>query len=78
MRIHTKTISYIQSQKLDWGHIFREKLLMPHVGNIRRERRCELMARVCSMDWLRMAPMDQIKPHHILEMNLWQEMYGWD
>lgn len=49
--------------------------------NIRRERRCELMAEgLRSMDLHRWRSMDQMitKPYHILGMNLWQEMYGWD
>ena len=33
-----------------------------------------------SMDLHRWRSMDQMitKPYHILGMNLWQEMYGWD
>ena len=65
----------------DWGAYSGGEIIDATRYNIRRERRCELMAEgLRSMDLHRWRSMDQMitKPYHILGMNLWQEMYGWD
>lgn len=65
----------------DWGAYSAGQVIDATRYNIRRERRCELMAEgLRSMDLHRWRAMDQMitKPYHILGMNLWQEMYNWD
>ena len=64
----------------DWGAYSAGQVIDATRYNIRRERRCELMAEgLRSMDLHRWRAMDQMitKPYHILGMNLWQEMYNW-
>ena len=81
---YTKTIRLTDMSKeaeTDWGAYSGGEIIDATRYNIRRERRCELMAEgLRSMDLHRWRSMDQMitKPYHILGMNLWQEMYGWD
>ena len=81
---YTKTIRLTDMSKeaeTDWGAYPGGEIIDATRYNIRRERRCELMAEgLRSMDLHRWRSMDQMitKPYHILGMNLWQEMYGWD
>lgn len=61
----------------DWGAYSAGQLVDATLFNIRRERRCELMAEgFRPMDIRRWRSMDQMidKPYHILGMNLWEEM----
>lgn len=65
----------------DWGAWSAGALVDPLLFNIRRERRCELMAEgLRMMDLKRWRSMDQMinTPYHVEGFNLWQEMYGWD
>lgn len=59
----------------DWGAFSAGKLIDPTLFNIRRERRCELMAEgFRSMDLHRWRAMDQMieTPYHVLGINLWE------
>jgi hypothetical protein len=67
--------------ELDWGAYSGGELIDPVLFNIRRERRCELMAEgFRDMDLKRWRAMDQMisEPYHIEGFNLWDEMYDWD
>lgn len=60
----------------DWGAYSAGKLVDPVLFNIRRERRCELMAEgFRPADIRRWRSMDQMinTPYHILGMNLWEK-----
>lgn len=74
---YTKTINAtkmaIESQT-DWGAYSGGKLIDATLFNIRRERRCELMAEgLRNMDLHRWRALDQMieKPYHVLGINLW-------
>lgn len=59
----------------DWGAYSGGKLVDPTLFNIRRERRCELMAEgFRSMDLHRWRAYDQMitTPYHVLGINLWE------
>lgn len=61
----------------DWGAFSAGQLIDVTLFNIRRERRCELMAEgFRPMDIQRWRSMDQMieKPYHILGMNLWENV----
>lgn len=61
--------------EMDWGAYSGGQLIDPTLFNIRRERRCELMAEgFRPMDVRRWRAMDQMisTPYHILGMNLWE------
>ncbi|MGV8096053.1 MAG: RagB/SusD family nutrient uptake outer membrane protein [Mangrovibacterium sp.] len=61
----------------DWGAYSAGQLVDPTLYNIRRERRCELMAEgFRGADIRRWRAMDQLitKPYHVLGMNLWDAM----
>ena len=67
----------ITESQTDWGAYSAGNLVDPTLFNIRRERRCELMAEgFRSADIRRWRSMDQMinTPYHILGMNLWEEM----
>ena len=64
----------------DWGAYSAGKLIDPTLYNIRRERRCELMAEALRyMDLRRWRAMDQMitTPYHIEGFKLWGEMQHW-
>ena len=64
----------------DWGAYSAGKLVDPTLYNIRRERRCELMAEgLRSMDLHRWRAMDQMinTPYHIEGFKLWGPMQDW-
>lgn len=65
----------IQKEKLDWGAYTAGRLLAdPVLYNIRRERRCELMAEGMRwMDLIRWRSLDQLKQenYHIEGFHLW-------
>lgn len=59
----------------DWGAYSAGRLVDATLFNIRRERRCELMAEgFRPMDVRRWRSMDQMidKPYHVLGINLWE------
>jgi len=59
----------------DWGAFSAGKVIDATLFNIRRERRCELMAEgLRSMDLHRWRAMDQMieTPYHVLGINLWE------
>lgn len=59
----------------DWGAYSANKLVDATLYNIRRERRCELMAEgFRNMDVRRWRAMDQMidRPYHVLGINLWE------
>ena len=59
----------------DWGAYSANQLVDPTLYNIRRERRCELMAEgFRNMDIRRWRSMDQMieRPYHVLGINLWE------
>ena len=59
----------------DWGAYSGGRLVDPTLFNIRRERRCELMAEgFRSMDLHRWRAYDQMitTPYHVLGINLWE------
>jgi hypothetical protein len=61
----------------DWGAYSAGQLIDPTLFNIRRERRCELMAEGFRYaDLRRWRAMDQMitAPYHVLGMNLWDDM----
>ena len=78
-----KTIAATDVQKEslnDWGAYSAGKLVDPTLYNIRRERRCELMAEALRyMDLCRWRAMDQMSetPYHIEGFKLWGEMQNW-
>lgn len=64
----------------DWGAYSAGKLVDPVLYNIRRERRCELMAEgLRTMDLQRWRSMDQLisTPYHIEGFKIWGPMKGW-
>ena len=64
----------------DWGAYSGGKLIDPTLYNIRRERRCELMAEgFREMDLQRWRAMDQLieNPYHIEGFKIWGQMKGW-
>ncbi len=64
----------------DWGAYSAGKLIDPVLYNIRRERRCELMAEgLREMDLQRWRAMDQLidTPYHIEGFKIWGQMRGW-
>lgn len=64
----------------DWGAYSAGKLIDPTLYNIRRERRCELMAEGRRMDDLkRWRALDQLidTPYHIEGFKLWGPMQNW-
>lgn len=78
-----KTISATDMSKEalnDWGAYSAGKLIDPFLYNIRRERRCELMAEALRwMDLKRWRAMDQMidTPYHIEGFKLWGTMQNW-
>lgn len=67
----------IESQT-DWGAWSAGHLVDPTLFNIRRERRCELMAEgFRAADVRRWRAMDQMidNPYHILGVNVWESLY---
>lgn len=64
----------------DWGAYSAGSLIDPTLYNIRRERRCELMAEgLREMDLQRWRAMDQLieTPYHIEGFKIWGPMKGW-
>lgn len=64
----------------DWGAYSAGQLIDPTLFNIRRERRCELMAEgLRYMDLIRWRAMDQMidTPYHIEGFKLWGSMQEW-
>lgn len=64
----------------DWGAYSAGKLVDPVLYNIRRERRCELMAEgLRTMDLQRWRSLDQLitEPYHIEGFKIWGPMKGW-
>lgn len=64
----------------DWGAYSAGQLIDPTLYNIRRERRCELMAEGMRMfDLKRWRALDQMitTPYHIEGMKLWGPMKDW-
>ncbi|MCF1192320.1 RagB/SusD family nutrient uptake outer membrane protein [Mangrovimonas sp. AS39] len=64
----------------DWGAYSAGQLIDPTLYNIRRERRCELMAEGLRwMDLKRWRAMDQMisEPYHIEGFKLWGPMQDW-
>ncbi|WP_298552935.1 RagB/SusD family nutrient uptake outer membrane protein [uncultured Parabacteroides sp.] len=64
----------------DWGAYSAGQLVNPTLYNIRRERRCELMAEgLRYMDLRRWRSMDQMisTPYHIEGMKIWGSMQNW-
>lgn len=64
----------------DWGAYSGGQLIDPTLYNIRRERRCELMAEgLRYMDLIRWRAMDQMisTPYHIEGFKLWGSMKEW-
>lgn len=78
-----KTISNTVMQKEaknDWGAYSAGQLIDPTLYNIRRERRCELMAEGLRwMDLKRWRALDQLitQPYHIEGFKLWGPMKDW-
>ena len=69
-----------QEAKGDWGAYSAGNLVDKTLYNIRRERRCELMAEgLRQMDLLRWRAMDQLftTPYHIEGFKLWGPMQNW-
>lgn len=78
----TISATEIDKEKLDWGAYSSGKLLEdPVLYNIRRERRCELMAEGLRwMDLIRWRALDQMidTPYIVEGFHLWNtEMQGW-
>lgn len=77
------TTNMAKEAQLDWGAYSAGQLVDATLFNIRRERRCELMAEgFRSMDLRRWRSMDQMinQPYHIEGFNLWDKMFdmpGW-
>ncbi|MDY3267312.1 MAG: RagB/SusD family nutrient uptake outer membrane protein [Phocaeicola sp.] len=66
--------------KNDWGAYSAGKLVDPTLYNIRRERRCELMAEALRWEDLRRwRALDQMieTPYHIEGFKVWGEMKDW-
>lgn len=69
-----------EEAKNDWGAYSAGQLIDPTLYNIRRERRCELMAEALRyMDLCRWRSMDQMiaTPYHIEGIKIWGEMQNW-
>ena len=69
-----------EEAKNDWGAYSAGNLIDPTLYNIRRERRCELMAEgLRFMDLCRWRAMDQMikTPYHIEGFRLWAGMNEW-
>ena len=69
-----------EEAKNDWGAYSAGSLVDPTLYNIRRERRCELMAEgLRMMDLKRWRSLDQLKttPYHIEGFKLWGPMQNW-
>ncbi len=69
-----------EEAKNDWGAYSAGSLIEPTLYNIRRERRCELMAEgLREMDLRRWRAMDQMisTPYHIEGFKLWGPMQYW-
>lgn len=69
-----------QEAKYDWGAYSAGMLIDPTLYNIRRERRCELMAEALRyMDLKRWRAMDQliVNSYHIEGLKLWGPMSKW-
>ena len=69
-----------EEAKNDWGAYSAGQLVDPTLYNIRRERRCELMAEALRyMDLCRWRSMDQMIaiPYHIEGIKIWGEMQNW-
>ncbi|MEI3118062.1 MAG: RagB/SusD family nutrient uptake outer membrane protein [Parabacteroides johnsonii] len=69
-----------EEAKNDWGAYSAGQLVDPTLYNIRRERRCELMAEALRyMDLCRWRSMDQMiaTPYHIEGIKIWGEMQNW-
>ena len=69
-----------EEAKNDWGAYSGGRLIDATLYNIRRERRCELMAESLRfMDLCRWRAMDQMiqTPYHIEGMKIWGEMQNW-
>ncbi|HEX3007162.1 MAG TPA: RagB/SusD family nutrient uptake outer membrane protein [Bacteroidales bacterium] len=69
-----------EEAKNDWGSYSAGSLIDPTLYNIRRERRCELMAEgFREMDIRRWRAMDQMisTPYHIEGFKLWGPMKDW-
>ena len=69
-----------EEAKGDWGAYSAGSLIAPTLYNIRRERRCELMAEgLREMDLKRWRAMDQMvtSPYHIEGFKLWGPMKNW-
>lgn len=80
---YQKTISHTDMNKEalnDWGAYSAGQLIDPTLYNIRRERRCELMAEgLRYMDLCRWRSMDQMieTPYHIEGIKIWGDMQNW-
>lgn len=79
---YQKTINatIMSSEANDWGAYSAGNLVDPTLYNIRRERRCELMAEgLRQMDLRRWRAMDQLitAPYHIEGFKLWGPMKKW-
>lgn len=64
----------------DWGAYSAGRLIDPTLYNIRRERRCELMAEALRwLDLQRWRALDQMitKPYHVEGFKIWGEMQEW-
>lgn len=69
-----------EEAKNDWGAYSAGSLIDATLYNIRRERRCELMAEALRfMDLKRWRAMDQMMttPYHIEGFKLWGTMQDW-
>jgi hypothetical protein len=69
-----------QEAKNDWGAYSAGSLIDPTLYNIRRERRCELMAEGLRwMDLKRWRALDQMitTPYHVEGFKLWGPMQSW-
>ncbi len=81
---YTVTINNTDMSKealLDWSAYSAGQIVDVTLFNIRRERRCELMAEgFRNMDLRRWRSMDQMitQPYHVEGFNLWDEMYDWE
>ncbi len=78
----TINATVIEKEKLDWGAYTAGQLLTdPVLYNIRRERRCELMAEGLRwFDLIRWRSLDQLKntPYHVEGFHLWNTpMTSW-
>lgn len=80
---YTKTIAATvmsEEAKGDWGAYSAGSLIDPTLYNIRRERRCELMAEAHrETDLRRWRAMDQMitEPYHLEGFKLWGPMQEW-